>query len=134
MAYLVGPGRSNEHTDPHLVAGDPAVMAWHDDNELSGESGRAIAHHLDQPRRARGVEVKGGHVWHCSLSLPAREGQLSDDQWQQIASDFVAEMRWMVPAATQAPDAAREGALTSEHVPAAFLGSLCKTHWQLTSH
>ena len=47
MAYLVGPGRSNEHKDPHLVAGDPAIMAWHDDNELSGESGRAIARHID---------------------------------------------------------------------------------------
>lgn len=33
MVYLAGPGRQNEHTEPHLVAGDPAMMAWHDDDD-----------------------------------------------------------------------------------------------------
>lgn len=26
MSYLAGPGRSNEHSEPHLVAGDAAIM------------------------------------------------------------------------------------------------------------
>lgn len=103
MAYLVGPGRSNEHTDPHLVAGDPAVMAWHDDNELSGESGRAIARHIDQTRRARGTEVKGGHVWHCSLSLPPQDGELADEQWAQIAESFMTRMGFDDAEGTKAP-------------------------------
>ncbi|OFT92930.1 hypothetical protein HMPREF3092_06470 [Brevibacterium sp. HMSC24B04] len=34
LTYLTGPGRANEHTEPHLVAGDEAMMAWHDDDEL----------------------------------------------------------------------------------------------------
>lgn len=92
LVYLAGPGRSNEHTEPHLVAGDPAMMAWHDDAELSRDSALAIARHLDRPQRAFNVEVKGGHVWHCSLSLRAEEGQLTDDKWRAIAEQFVDRM------------------------------------------
>ena len=92
MTYLVGPGRSNEHTEPHLVAGDAAMLAWHDDAELGRDAALAIARHLDRPRTATGVEVSGGHVWHCSLSLRAEGGALSDEQWRAIADDFVRAM------------------------------------------
>ncbi|WP_354508650.1 relaxase/mobilization nuclease domain-containing protein [Oerskovia enterophila] len=92
MSYLAGPGRHNEHTEPHLVAGDPALMAWHDDAELGHDGAMAIARHLDQPRTAFEVDVAGGHVWHCSLSIRAEEGLLTDDQWNAIASDFVTAM------------------------------------------
>jgi hypothetical protein len=47
----------NSHTEPHLVAGDPAVMAWYDDGVLDRDDALAIARHLDQPRKAFGVEV-----------------------------------------------------------------------------
>ena len=57
IVYLAGPGRANEHTEPHLVAGDSAVMAWHDDSELSRDDALRIARELDQPRRAYGVTV-----------------------------------------------------------------------------
>lgn len=103
MTYLVGPGRSNEHTDPHLVAGDPAMLAWHDDAELGRDSALAIARHLDRPRTATGVEVNGGHVWHCSLSLRADEGALSDEQWRAIADDFVRAMDFDDAEGTKAP-------------------------------
>lgn len=92
MTYLVSEGRHNEHTEPHLVAGDQALMQWYDDAELSGENARAIARHLDRPHSALGVDVKGGHVWHVSLSLRAEEGIRTDQEWQAIASDFVAGM------------------------------------------
>ena len=92
LTYLAGPGRHNEHTEPHLVAGSPAVMAWHDDAELSNAEALVIARHLDQPRRLLGVEVPGGHVWHCSLSLRASEGQRTDEEWAAIAHDFVEGM------------------------------------------
>ncbi len=103
MTYLVGQGRANEHTEPHLVAGDPALMAWHDDAELGHDSAVAIARHLDKPRTAFEVEVKGGHVWHCSLSLRAEEGQLSDEQWNAIANDFVQAMGFDDHEGTKAP-------------------------------
>ena len=46
----------NAHTDPHLVAGDAAIMAWYDDGVLDKDDAIAIAKHLDQPRKAFGVE------------------------------------------------------------------------------
>ncbi len=101
----------NAHTDPHLVAGDAAIMAWYDDGVLDRDDAIAIAKHLDQPRKAFGVEVlqkdfrwdpvkkervPNGHkqadVWHCSLSLRAEEGALTDQQWGDIANDFVDAM------------------------------------------
>lgn len=103
MTYLVGPGRHNEHTEPHLVAGDGALMAWYDDNELGRDSALAIARHLDKPRAAYEVEVKGGHVWHCSLSLRADEGTLTDGDWGKIARDFIAAMEFDDNQGTKAP-------------------------------
>lgn len=92
LTYLAGPGRSNEHTEPHLVAGDSALMTWHADDELGRDAALRIARHLDRPRAAFGVEVPGGHVWHCSLSLRAEEGEQSDEKWAAIAHDFVKRM------------------------------------------
>ncbi|WP_407659562.1 relaxase/mobilization nuclease domain-containing protein [Kineococcus indalonis] len=89
MAYLVGPGKANEHSEPHLVAGDAAIMAWHDDAELDHASAMAIAEQLDAPRKVLGVEIAGGSVWHCSLSLSAEEGVQSDEMWASVARDFV---------------------------------------------
>lgn len=106
MVYLASEGRHNEHRDPHLVAGDPAIMAWHDDAVLDRDGALEVARDLDAPRRAFGTEVtvpvrnaegqvvdrKDAHVWHCSLALSAEEGQLSDAQWAAIATDFVEAM------------------------------------------
>jgi hypothetical protein len=110
MVYLVGEGRSNEHEDQHLVAGDPAIMTMYGDDRLDRATALAIARDLDEPRRAFGTEVTqlrtitdpdtgavqkarvDAHVWHCSLSLKAEEGQLSDEQWNAIATDFVDAM------------------------------------------
>ena len=103
LTYLVGPGRANEHTEPHLVAGDEAMMAWHDDDELGRDSALAIARHLDRPRTAYDVDVKGGHVWHCSLSLRADEGALTDEQWGAIARDFITAMEFDDNEGTKAP-------------------------------
>ncbi|GLB69160.1 relaxase/mobilization nuclease domain-containing protein [Arthrobacter mangrovi] len=114
MIYLVSTDADrtkNAHTEPHLVAGDPAIMAWYDDGVLDKDDALAIARHLDQPRKAFGVEVrvkdlqwdpvrkqrihvgyKDANVWHCSLSLRAEEGALTDQQWGDIANDFVDAM------------------------------------------
>jgi hypothetical protein len=88
MAYLAGPGKANEHTDPHLVAGDSAIMAWFDDDQLSPSAALAVGRTLDHPRTAMEVSIPV-HVWHCSLSLRAEEGQLGDQKWAAISQDFV---------------------------------------------
>jgi hypothetical protein len=104
MGYLVGAGRSNEHTEPHLVAGDPAIMAWYGDQILSREDALKIAEDLDEPRRAFGTSVtvpdkvaggrKDAHVWHCSLAIHADDGQLTEGQWADIATAFAERMGW----------------------------------------
>jgi hypothetical protein len=127
MAYLVGPGREgNEvHIEPHLVAGDAAIMAWHDDAVLDKAAAMQIGRELDHPRVAFGTEVtlpvkrndgtpqrdertgrplrKPAHVWHCSLSLPPSEGPLSDEQWAAINEEFVARMGFADPASDTPP-------------------------------
>ena len=92
LSYLAGEGRSNEHTEPHLVNGDSATFTFFGDSELAPSTALAIAKHLDEPRTAFGVEVNGGHVWHASLSLRAEEGQLTDEHWATIAEEFVDRM------------------------------------------
>lgn len=110
LVYLAGAGRSNEHTEPHLIAGDPAIMAMHGDSVLDRNTALAVAASLDAPRRAFEVEVLrsvraadpdtglvvdrkvAGDVWHCSLSLRAEEGQLSDETWGAIAQEFIDRM------------------------------------------
>ena len=79
------------------------MLAWHDDAELSHDAAFAIARHLDRPRTANDVEVPGGHVWHCSLSLRADEGTLSDERWNAIANDFVRAMDFDDAEGTKAP-------------------------------
>lgn len=103
MTYLVGEGRSNEHEEPHIVAGDDALLSWHGDAELSRESGLEIARHLDRPSKAFDTEISGGHVWHCSLSLRAEEGKLSDEKWGDIARDFLKLMDLDDNEGTKAP-------------------------------
>jgi hypothetical protein len=67
-------------------------MAWHDDNELNRDAALDIANGLDRARQFFDAEVDGGHVFHCSLSLAAVEGRLSDEGWGAIADDFVKDM------------------------------------------
>ncbi|QHC61212.1 relaxase/mobilization nuclease domain-containing protein [Rathayibacter sp. VKM Ac-2760] len=117
MGYLAGPGKTNEHEEQHLIAGDSAIMAEYGHEVLDGAAALAIAKDLDRPREFFGVEVTrnkvrtdengeavrdsagaivkdrvAADVWHCSLSLAAEEGQLTDEQWGRISTDFVQRM------------------------------------------
>ncbi len=117
MMYLAGPGRANDHTDQHVVAGHDVVMqAARGASLQDADTVLDLALILDQPRRVFGTQVtapvyewdeenqrrvkvgeKDAHVWHCSLSLNPNEGPLSDAQWQAIATDFVDEMGFTDP-------------------------------------
>ena len=57
MVYLAGNGRSNEHEEQHLVAGDSAIMAQHGYSVLDRDSALAIAKSLDTPRRVFEIDV-----------------------------------------------------------------------------
>lgn len=112
MVYLAGPGRSNEHEAPHLVAGSDGVMAWWSTDVLGRSDALAIAELIEEPRNTYGTEVtapvkefsdeagkfvatgarKDVHVWHCSLSLAPDQDALGDEKWEAIAQDFVDKM------------------------------------------
>ncbi len=67
-------------------------MSWFAEQKLTARDGRAIGRDLQAPTLAHNVKVKDGHVWHCPLSIEAAEGQLSDEQWGQIAQKFMTRM------------------------------------------
>lgn len=113
MRYLVGPGRTNEHENPHVIAGSrDIVRKWGDWETISVSQASEIATRLDAYMHETGTfptgkarrfnpatgavewngEIEANHVWHCSLSLSPEEAALGDEVWGRIASDFMSEM------------------------------------------
>ncbi len=86
--YLFGPGRANEHTNAHVVAG------WDEPERLEpafSSTGkrdfRPMIAHLNAPMAGR--ESRTGCVWHCSLSTAPGDPVLSDAQWRDIAEEVM---------------------------------------------
>lgn len=113
MRYLVGPGRANEHENPHVIAGSrDIVRKWGDWETISVSQASEIATRLDAYMHETGTfptgktrrfnpasgqvewtgEIEANHVWHCSLSLSPEEAALGDEVWGRIATDFMDEM------------------------------------------
>jgi hypothetical protein len=115
VSYLFGPGRNNEHVNQHLVAGFSDAVFSADDRLWEDEPGvqrsvraeaRGLGWQVEFPHARWGTEVGAGYVWHCSLSISADEGELTDEQWTQAAhavidalgfsgSDGKAPCRWV---------------------------------------
>lgn len=91
MRYLLGPGRDNEHTNPHLVAGDERIMLGYAGRELTvNADANPLGHAVDYARATHDRQPSdGATVWHTSLSLAAVEGELTDEQWQRISDRFM---------------------------------------------
>ncbi|MEU5186708.1 relaxase/mobilization nuclease domain-containing protein [Streptomyces klenkii] len=92
IRYLYGPGRANEHTDPHLVA------SWDD---FAPDPGRAddfdaakklLVADLDlRVKQARRLgRAPERHVWHCSVRAAPGDRHLTDAEWADIARRVVA--------------------------------------------
>lgn len=111
VRYLFGPGRRNEHRDQHLVCASGDMLDMFD---LSGrptatyeQIGRVFDRRYQRLRREgrpcppdrspggkynpEGEDGKD-RVWHCSLSIPAAHGVLSDAQWEKIVTDYLTRM------------------------------------------
>jgi hypothetical protein len=90
LRYLYGPGRSNEHTDPHIIAGyrDPADL----EPALrpgGGRDFRQLTGRLELPQDVLGKWGYAKPVWHCSMRAAAEDRMLSDQEWAQVARDVM---------------------------------------------
>ncbi|WP_051715223.1 relaxase/mobilization nuclease domain-containing protein [Streptomyces bikiniensis] len=102
LNYLYGPGRANEHTDPHLVA------SW---DGFAPDPGRnpdatlaQLATALDLRVKQAGPKAPKNHVWHCSIRAVPQDRHLTDDEWATIARR-VLDATGIAPAGD--PDACR---------------------------
>ena len=90
LYYLYGPGKVNEHTDPHLVAGfsDPAEL---EPGRRPGGSPdlRRLAGLLAQPLAALGGRCYDKPVWHCAVRAAPEDRMLSDAEWAQVAAGIM---------------------------------------------
>ncbi|WP_405636951.1 mobilization protein [Streptomyces sp. NBC_00117] len=89
LAYLYGPGRRDEHTDPHIVA------AWRP--ELAPDPGRdpaatlkQLTDRLDLPVLALPKDQRPTrHVWHCPVRTAPSDRHLTDAEWGEVARSIV---------------------------------------------
>ncbi|HUZ54494.1 MAG TPA: hypothetical protein VMU94_18470 [Streptosporangiaceae bacterium] len=90
LYYLYGPGKANEHTDPHLVAGfaDPAELEPERRPSRSPDL-RRLAGLLAQPLAALAGPGYGKPVWHCAVRAAPEDRVLSDAEWAQVAAGIM---------------------------------------------
>ncbi|MET7499515.1 relaxase/mobilization nuclease domain-containing protein [Streptomyces microflavus] len=91
LAYLYGPGRHDEHLDPHLVTGF-AMLGMPNPGRDENATLTDLARHLDEPVHLRNSEFGKpvtDHVWHCPVRAAPEDRHLSDTEWADIAQRIV---------------------------------------------
>ncbi|MBF6046022.1 mobilization protein [Streptomyces sp. NRRL B-1677] len=92
IVYLFGPGRRDEHTDPHIVAAWD--MAGAPDPGRDPEAGytqlaKRLDHHVDLRTRELGGKKPQQHVWHCPVRTAPGDRYLTDAEWAEVARRVV---------------------------------------------
>jgi len=99
IAYLMGPGRAEEHRNPHVIASwDGRDAGWQPVRsgpaEWDLELGPLIRA-MRAPAVAAGLtetpesEGKRGYVWHCSARVAAADRTLTDAEWASVARELL---------------------------------------------
>ncbi|TQM11007.1 relaxase/mobilization nuclease domain-containing protein [Pseudonocardia kunmingensis] len=98
IAYLMGPGRAQEHVRPRVIASwDGRDAGWQPRQTGSGEFDRELGpliRALRAPAVAAGLAErddagKRGYVWHCSARVAAGDRVLSDAEWALVARELL---------------------------------------------
>ncbi|MFI0718137.1 relaxase/mobilization nuclease domain-containing protein [Streptomyces sp. NPDC021224] len=91
LAYLYGPGRHDEHRDPHVVASF-SPLGLPDPGRDQDATLTQLRDVLDAPVALRnegfGRKVTD-HVWHCPVRTAPGDRYLSDAEWGEIARRIV---------------------------------------------
>ncbi|WP_172387208.1 relaxase/mobilization nuclease domain-containing protein [Streptomyces sp. MNP-20] len=91
LHYLYGPGRAEEHIDPHLVASFDGMAPDPGRTADFATTIKDLAVLLDQPVQALPPHARPAkHVWHTSVRAAPGDRTLSDDEWADIAHRIVA--------------------------------------------
>ncbi len=89
LAYLYGPGRHEEHTDPHLVASFDGLAP--DPGREPNTTLADLARLLDEPLALLADDTRPAkHVWHASVRAAPDDPALTDAEWADIASRVIA--------------------------------------------
>lgn len=89
IAYLYGPGRSEEHIDPHLVASFDGSAP--DPGRDPGVTEADLQQLLDEPLYLLPEDTRPDkHVWHASIRAAPGDRTLTDDEWADIARRVIA--------------------------------------------
>ncbi|MFJ2110788.1 relaxase/mobilization nuclease domain-containing protein [Streptomyces sp. NPDC087850] len=87
LYYLYGPGKANEHTDPHMVA------AWGSGVPDPGRGENAniplLASLLDSPVAALESRPPARHVYHVPVRLDPGDRKLTDAEWADVAREVM---------------------------------------------
>ncbi|MEU1906566.1 relaxase/mobilization nuclease domain-containing protein [Streptomyces hygroscopicus] len=87
LAYLYGPGKHDEHIDPHQVASFDgfAPDPGRDPDTTLADLTRVLDLRVNQ----LGDRAPKRHVWHCSVRTAPGDRYITDAEWGQIARRVV---------------------------------------------
>ncbi|MEV7535436.1 relaxase/mobilization nuclease domain-containing protein [Streptomyces hydrogenans] len=87
LAYLYGPGRQDEHTNPHMVAAwDPYIE---DPARSPNMTLSDLALLLDAPVFAMRGKKAPLHVYHVAVRNAEEDRILSDEEWAEVAAEMM---------------------------------------------
>ena len=90
LGYLYGPGKANEHTDPHLVAGFSDLRELEPDRREDGSPDlRWLTGLFSQPLAALKGDPYSKPVWHCAVRAAPDDRMLSDAEWAWVAAGIM---------------------------------------------
>ncbi|MEU5515838.1 mobilization protein [Streptomyces griseoaurantiacus] len=92
IVYLFGPGRRDEHTDPHIVAAWDMAGApdpGRDPAATYSQLAKRLDTHVDLRTRELGGKKPPQHVWHCPVRTAPGDRYFTDTEWAEVARRIV---------------------------------------------
>lgn len=98
IAYLMGPGRAQEHVRPRVIASwDGRDALWQPPQVGEGEFSRELGPLIRALRAPvvaaalpeRDDDGKRGYVWHCSARVAVGDRVLTDTEWAEVARELL---------------------------------------------